>query len=93
MSENNRQYPRQNIKVEVELCFLDDCTEKAVTRDISRGGAFLLLQNPQKFPMGEMITLSYTDPLNDNNPTTKDAIVVRHADDGIAVAYIEMEEF
>jgi len=93
MTENNRQYPRHNIQVEVELCFLDDCSQKATTRDISEGGAFLLLENPDKFPMGEMISLTYQDPLNNNSPTTKDAIIVRHADNGVAVAYVEMEEF
>lgn len=50
------------------------------------------MKNPKEFPLGEMITLSYQDPLSDNNPTTRDAIIVRQADDGIAVAYIEIDE-
>jgi hypothetical protein len=43
--------------------------------------------------MGEMITLNFKDPLEDYINTNKEGIIVRHTDEGIAVAFIEIEGF
>jgi len=93
MSENNRQFPREEIKIEVELTFLQDTARMVITRDVSQGGMFMRLNDADHYPMGEMVNLRFKHPLEDYQDTVKDGIVVRQADDGIAVAFIEMEEF
>ena len=93
MSENHRQHPRQDIQIEVELSFLEDTARTVITRDMSEGGLFMRLSNADHYPMGEMVTLNFKDPLDDYTAISKDGIIVRHTDDGIAVAYIEIDGF
>ena len=92
MSENNRQFPRKEIQIEVQLNFLEE-SRTVITRDLSEGGLFLRMNDSANYPMGEMVTLRFKDPLADFENTEKDAIIVRHTDDGMAVAYIEIDEF
>ncbi|MBE9564452.1 MAG: PilZ domain-containing protein [Proteobacteria bacterium] len=93
MSENHRQHPRQEIQIEVELSFLEDTARTVITRDMSEGGLFMRLKDADHYPMGEMVSLNFKDPLDDYTLTSKDGIIVRHTDDGIAVAYIEIDGF
>ncbi len=93
MSENQRQFPRKDIQIEVELNFLEDVARKVITRDLSEGGLFMRLNNPNHYTMGEMVNVNFKNPLNDFEDTNKDAIIVRHSDEGIAIAFIEIEDF
>ena len=93
MTINNRQFPRQEIQIEVELEYLEDTTRKAITRDVSEGGLFIRLNDADHYPMGEMVLMRFKHPLEDFQDTVKDGVVVRQAADGIGVAFIEMEEF
>jgi hypothetical protein len=93
MSENNRQFPREDIQIEVELSFLEDESRTVITRDMSQGGLFLCLKDHEHYPMGEMVNLNYKDPFSDYTPIEKDAVIVRHTDDGIAVAFVEIDGF
>ena len=97
MSDNShidqRQHPRIAVQVEVELSFLEDNTRTVITRDVSKGGLYMELGDPDHYPMGEMVHLQFDDPLNNDVRTDKDAIIVRHANDGIAVAFVEMGDF
>lgn len=93
MSENRRQFPRKDIQIEVKLNFLEDNSQTVITRDISLGGLYILLDNPDYYPMGEMVNMRFNNPLDNNEETIKDGIIVRRSDDGIAVAFVEMEEF
>lgn len=93
MTVNHRQFPRQEIQIEVKLSFLEKDARTVITRDMSEGGLFMRLKDSQNFPMGEMVNLNYKDPFSDYEPIEKDAIIVRHADDGIAVAFIEIDSF
>ena len=93
MSEDKRRFPRQEIQIEVELSFLEDTAHTVTTRNISEGGLFLQLKNADHYPMGEMVNLHFKNPLNNLEETEKDGVIVRHANDGIAIAFIEMEEF
>ena len=93
MSEDIRRFPRQEIQIEVELSFLEDTAHIVTTRNISEGGLFLQLKNADHYPMGEMVNLHFKNPLNNLEETEKDGVIVRHANDGIAIAFIEMEEF
>ena len=93
MSGNNRQFPRKEIQIEVELRFLEESSRTVITRDMSEGGLFMRLNDIENYPMGEMVNLNYKDPYSDYESTEKDAIIVRHADDGIAVAFVEIDGF
>jgi len=93
MSENLRRFPRKEIQIEVELRFLEDNARTVITRNMSDGGLFMRLKDAEHYPMGEMVSLRFKNPLDDYTDTEKDGIVVRHAEDGIAVAFVEMDEF
>ena len=93
MSENQRKYPRKEIRIEVVLSFMEDRARSVITRDISQGGLFMMLDNPDYYPLGEMVSLDYQDPMAELAHTHKEAIVVRHDAEGIGVAFVEMEEF
>ncbi len=93
MNENLRRYPRKEIQIEVELRFLEDSSRMVITRDMSEGGLFMRLNDTEHYPMGEMVSLRFKNPLDDFSYTEKDAIIVRHTEEGMAVAYVEMDEF
>ena len=91
--KNQRRHPRQEIKVSVELTFLEEPYAVVNTRDISEGGMFIEVNTAEKFPVGEMVNLHYLDPLNNNEDTFKDAIIVHVANDGYGLCFIEMDDF
>ena len=93
MNENLRRFPRKEIQIEVELRFLEDSSRMVITRDMSEGGLFMRLNDTEHYPMGEMVSLRFKNPLDDFSYTEKDAIIVRHTEEGMAVAYVEMDEF
>jgi hypothetical protein len=91
MTKNQRQFPRKEVQVAVELAFLEDNLRTVITRNISQGGLYVQLDNPDYYPIGEMINLRFNNPLDNNEETIKDGVIVRRSDDGIAIAFIEME--
>jgi len=93
MTENKRKFPRHEIQVDVRLSFLENEPRLVCTRDISEGGMFLEIGSTSEYPLGEMVHLKYSDPSHDNLDTEMDAIIVRIADDGLGIAFIELEEF
>ena len=93
MSENNRQHTRHDIHIDVTLTFLDNENSVTRTRDISDGGMFLELDTASAYPMGEMVHIQDKTPFRDNMNTELDAIVVRVADDGIGIAFVEIDAF
>ncbi len=93
MSQNQRLHERKKIRVRIKLRFSDDPPVPVYSRDISEGGTFVLVENPARYPLGDLVQLTFDDPLNDNRYTEKDAVVVRVANEGIAAAFVEMEAF
>lgn len=93
MSKDQRQFPREEVQIEVVLSFLEDTVRTVTTRNISQGGLFIQLDDIERYPLGEMVNLHYKNPLNDFAETTKDAIIVRCTDRGIAVAFVEIDGF
>ena len=93
VTHNQRLHPRIEVQVEVKLSFLEEGSRTVITRDISKGGLYMELDNPDHYPMGEMVHLQFDDPLNNDQTTDKDGIIVRRTDDGIAVAFVEMGDF
>ena len=93
MSDNKRQFPRQEVQIEVELNYLDDSSRIVITRDMSQGGMLMRLDNTEHYSMGEMVNLRFKNPLVNYEETEKDAIIVRHTDAGVAVAFVEIDGF
>lgn len=93
MSENNRKFPRKEVQIEVELLFLEDSSRTVITRDMSEGGLFMRLHDTEHYPLGELVNLHFKNPMQDYADTEKDAVIVRHAEDGIAVAFVDMGDF
>lgn len=93
MKENQRQFPRTEVEVQVYLTYLEDDERTVTSRDISQGGLFMNLEDPDHYPMGELVNLRFINPLADHAENFKDAIVVRHTNNGIGVAFVEIEEF
>lgn len=93
MSENNRRHTRHDVQIDVTLTLMEDNARTMQTRDLSEGGMFLETTTPSDFPLGEMVHVNYLNPLRDNDDTDVDAIIVRVSDNGIGVAFIEMDAF
>ncbi|MFC1589781.1 PilZ domain-containing protein [Pseudomonadota bacterium] len=93
MSENNRRHARHDFQIDVSLTLSEKPTQTMQTRDISEGGMFLNTSSPSGFPLGEMVHIQYNNPLNNDAETEVDAIVVRLSNDGVGVAFIEMDAF
>jgi len=93
MYKDQRRFERKEIQIEVELSFLENAARTVTTRDISQGGMFLQLQDVAHYPMGEMLTMHFKDPIDSDKEVTKNAIIVRHDDKGIAVAFVEIDGF
>ena len=66
MGKNKRKHPRKEIKVSVELTFLEEPYTIVSTRDISEGGMFIEVKPAEKFPIGELVNVHYLDPLNND---------------------------
>ena len=93
MTENLRKFPRSEIKVKVELSVQENDSKIVTTRDVSEGGMFLVTDNASHYPQGELVHVHYLDPLHDEADTFHDAIVVRVANEGIAISFIVMDAF
>jgi c-di-GMP-binding flagellar brake protein YcgR len=93
MTEIKRSHPRHDIRINAALTCLSTDSRIVKTRDISTGGIFLLLDNPNDFPIGEMAKIHYLDPLNNEADTFKDGVIVRVTHDGIAISFVELGDF
>lgn len=93
MAHIPRSHPRYQTTINAALTFLNTDSRIVKTRNLSAAGMFLLLDNPGDFPIGDIVQIHYLDPLNNDADTFKDAIIVRVADDGIAISFVELDEF
>ncbi|MCK4675798.1 MAG: PilZ domain-containing protein [Gammaproteobacteria bacterium] len=93
MTKNKRHFPRKEIETEIELSFLEDGARTVIMHDMSQGGVFLKLDNTKHYPMGEMVNLRFKNPLENFEETVKEGVIVRHANDGIAIAFVEIDTF
>jgi hypothetical protein len=91
MTTNKRQFPRREIRIETELHFHDENSRTVITHDMSEGGMFLQLKNTGHYTMGEMVRVRFKNPFLDFEETEKDAVIVRHADNGIGIAFVEID--
>ena len=93
MTKELRKHSRKDLKVEVELNYLEDGARTVNTINVSKGGVYLELDNPEHYTMGELVTLQFNEAVDNIRDPFKNAVIVRHASEGIAVAFIEMNDF
>ncbi len=90
LDKNQRISERFNIEMQIELICPDGSVHVCTTRDISEGGAFVLITNAV-VPIGEMVTINKIKnqnvSINLNNNT---AVVVHKEDDGIGLAFVDL---
>ncbi|WP_081763284.1 PilZ domain-containing protein [Imhoffiella purpurea] len=87
---DRRVYPRLPLAVEVELHRCGELLTVVRTDDLSNGGAFLVLDGVDPPPMGSRVQVKVVGPLGGGEPAPLvDALVVRHAPDGVAVKFID----
>ena len=89
---NNRKHIRVGMTVDVELTLPGQPTCDVRTRNISEGGLFLVLENADAMPIGEMVEVKLKHKTEDGEePQTQHAVIVRHEAGGIGLAFVEME--
>ncbi len=93
MTKDLRKHSRKDLRVAVELNYLEDSARAVNTINVSKGGVYLELDNPEHYTMGELVTLQFSEAVENIRDSFKNAVIVRHARDGIAVAFIEMNDF
>ena len=93
MTDNQRKFPRFDAQIDVIVAFEETTPLESSTRDLSIGGMYIAVNDPGIYPLGEMVQVQFKDPIHDNADTIKDAVVVRVAEDGIAVAFVELDDF
>ena len=93
MTRELRKHTRKDINVEVKLNYLEDAARTVNTINISSGGAYLALDNANHYTMGELVTLQFSETMEYIKDPFKNAIIVRQASKGIAVAFVEMNDF
>ena len=93
MTQEKRRFERRVAHLEVELAFPSGEVQVARTRDISEGGVFLVLDKLRRPVIGEVVTIKLLEDESDHAETlpSNDAVVVRQEEDGIGLAFIELD--
>jgi len=88
----NRKSPRRNLMLDIELSYPTGGKQVACTRDISDGGIFIILDQPDRPLLGELVSVKLVGNSagKDILPGT-DAVVVLQDPEGIGPAFIQIE--
>jgi len=81
------------LQIALELATPTGDVHKVMTRDLSEGGLFVDMARANQPMIGEVVALmplDESDPLSQQLPS-RDAVVVRQADSGIGLAFIELD--
>ena len=84
-----KQQLRQTVSAPVKLSHSVFGEIKAVTRDISNSGVFVLLQDKPRLPKGAHIKLQFLGSVYPN--VSFNTRVVRVADDGFGLVFVDYE--
>ena len=88
-----RKHPRQEIHLEVELSFPSGEKQTVRTLDISDGGVFLVVDKLRRPIIGEVVEVKIMNDEQNTDVTfpSNDAVVVRQEENGIGLAFIELD--
>lgn len=87
--QENRQFERFTLSVEVEMTYSGTGKMILQTRDISTGGVFLHMQGKAIPPLGSELLLKLTGLVAGEEPSTVRVKVVRVASDGIGLEFLD----
>jgi hypothetical protein len=90
-TENNRRFPRTHLRAEVKLAHPEVGEQRAHTRDISEGGAFVVSDGLTVPNLGDVIDVQVQGLPGEAAPVVP-MRVVRIDKDGIGLAFIDREE-
>lgn len=93
MSQEKRKFIRREVSFEVELGIPSGEMHIVRTRDVSEGGVFVLLNGTPRPVIGEVVTVKLTENAKQSGETfpSDDAVVVRQEEEGIGLAFIELD--
>ncbi len=87
-----RAHERQAITNPIEILDPPDLGKaNLVTRDLSKGGAFILLDREECPPVGRVVTLRMPGLLWGEKLSTISARVVRVTDEGMALQFLDFD--
>ena len=87
--QENRQFERYTLSVEVEMTYSGTGKMLLNTRDISTGGVFLHMQGMSVPPIGSELLLKLTGLVAGEEPSTARVKVVRVTDEGIGLEFLD----
>jgi hypothetical protein len=89
-SSELRRHLRIGLVVEIELTVPGKASANVLTKNISDGGLFLVVDDTQLPPIGTEVKVRLKNQLGDGEePPVNRALVVRHEPDGIGLEFIE----
>jgi len=89
-SSELRRHLRIGLVVEIELTVPGKASANVLTKNISDGGLFLVVDGTQLPPIGTEVKVRLKNQLGDGEePPVNRALVVRHEPDGIGLEFIE----
>ncbi|MDH5516941.1 MAG: PilZ domain-containing protein [Gammaproteobacteria bacterium] len=91
---NKRVFNRVNLEVNVELEYQDGRTQRCTTRDVGKGGAYVVMPISDFPALGELVAIksieeSFVADLNIN----ESAVVVHKGEDGIGLGFVDLSMF
>ncbi len=89
MEENKRKYPRVRIPLNVSLVFSEEGNVYSVTRDISDGGIFLLLDQAVMPEIGDFVKVQVQGMGGGESAPWVRMEVVRTESDGVGLMIID----
>lgn len=90
MDSDKRRHRRLPMEVEVELHRSGQPMCLVRTEDLSCGGVLLILGSADRPPLGTQVQVRVVGTLGEGEaPPLVDALVVRHAPDGVAVQFAD----
>lgn len=89
---DKRKYQRHVVHLEVELGFPEGENQIVRTQDVSNGGVFLVVDKLRRPVIGEVVTVKLINSEQNTSFSfpSNDAVVVRQEENGIGLAFIEL---
>ncbi len=86
-----RQSPRRPVRLDIQITYPTGESHQVVSRDISDGGIFLILERSSQPLIGELIYLEISGESSGETLPGTEAIVVHQTPEGMGLAFIEIK--
>ena len=87
---DRRRFPRLPLALELELHLPGQPVRIVSSEDLSQGGVLLILGQDGRPPIGAKVMVRVSSGLGGEDPAPLvEALVVRHAEDGVAVQFLD----